>query len=92
MGRSPPIDFTLTRRWLLQVCSGSGDWILRQCRLYPAVDWVAVELRHHRCASLFSRMVLEGVTNLAILCADATSVFKDMIKPTSVTNVRRACL
>ncbi len=70
-----------------QVCSGSGDWILHQARKRPDVNWVAVELRHHRIAPLFARMVLERVHNLALMSGDATFMLPNRVKPNSVDEV-----
>ena len=70
----------------LEICAGNGDWAVAQARADPASDWVALELRHDRVYSIFSRAVCEGAPNLCAMGGDAASVLRKHIRPGSVSH------
>ena len=37
-----------SRRVNLEICSGSGEWVVEQAKADTKSDWVALELRHDR--------------------------------------------
>jgi tRNA G46 methylase TrmB len=53
----------------------------------PRSDWVALELRHDRVYSIFSRAVCEGAPNLCAMGGDAASVLRKRVRPESVSHV-----
>lgn len=71
----------------LEVCSGNGEWIAAMAAYYPEELWVALELRHNRCASIFQRGVLGKLGNLAVLGGDATILCQSHLKKHSVDRV-----
>ena len=71
----------------LEICAGNGDWAVAQARADPDSDWVALELRHDRVYSIFSRAVCEGAPNLCAMGGDAASVLRKHVRPGSVSHV-----
>eukprot|EP00913_Durusdinium_trenchii_P001157 g1064.t1 len=63
----------------LEVCSGTGDWVVAQALKDPAANWVASELRYDRVWSIVTKSVFEKCSNLAVLAGDAGSFLKSMI-------------
>ena len=55
--------------------------------MHPDQWWAALELRHNRCASIFSRGVLSGLNNLAVIGGDAAIVLKHHLKKASIDRV-----
>ena len=63
---------------LLEVASGTGDWAAAQALAeVGTANWAALELRHDRVYDIFSRMVLQGVPNLAVIGGDAAQVLAE---------------
>ena len=71
----------------LEICAGNGDWAVAQALADPGSDWVALELRHDRVYSIFSRAVCEGAPNLCAMGGDAASVLRKRVRPESVSHV-----
>jgi len=70
----------------LEVCSGSGDWVIAQAKEEAGVaNWIASELRYDRVHSIFTKMVLQRVENLGVLAGDAGSIFRAHIPPESLS-------
>jgi tRNA (guanine-N(7)-)-methyltransferase len=55
----------------LEVCSGHGDWLVSRASENPDVNWIALEMRPDRVHLIWSKMVLAGLTNVAILGGSA---------------------
>lgn len=71
----------------LEICAGNGDWAVAQAKADPGSDWVALELRHDRVYSIFSRAVLEGAPNLCAMGGDAARVVRRNLRAGSVSHV-----
>ena len=71
----------------LEICAGNGDWAVAQAKADPGSDWVALELRHDRVYSIFSRAVLEGASNLCAMGGDAARVVRRNLRAGSVSHV-----
>jgi len=56
----------------LEICSGTGEWVVSQARADPGSDWVSLEWRRDRVYNTFTRMVFESVANLAVMDGDAS--------------------
>lgn len=55
--------------------AGGGEWIVEQAKAdEDSADWIALELRHDRVYQIFTRMVLQSVSNLAVMGGDASHV------------------
>jgi tRNA G46 methylase TrmB len=62
-----------------------------QAKAHPDINWVAMEIRHHRLSALFSKMVFAQLSNLAILGGDARAIVPTFMKPDSVAHVGHCC-
>lgn len=72
----------------LELCSGSGDWVIAQARAEAATaNWVASELRYDRAHSIFAKMVLARVQNLSVFAGDAGSLLRARVPPASLSVV-----
>lgn len=71
----------------LEICAGNGDWAVAQAKADPGSDWVALELRHDRVYSIFSRAVCEGARNLCAMGGDAARVMRRNVRPAAVSHV-----
>lgn len=75
------------RQVKMEICAGNGDWVVAQAKEDPGSDWIALELRHERIHSIFSRAFCEGITNLCALGGDATQVLQNNIRPGSISYI-----
>ena len=72
----------------LEICSGAGEWVVEQAKADQGrASWVALELRHDRVHQIFTRMILGGTKNLAVLGGDAYAVLPSNIRPGSVSEM-----
>eukprot|EP01062_Namystynia_karyoxenos_P023366 TRINITY_DN19021_c0_g1_i2.p1 TRINITY_DN19021_c0_g1~~TRINITY_DN19021_c0_g1_i2.p1 ORF type:complete len:1049 (+),score=312.68 TRINITY_DN19021_c0_g1_i2:96-3149(+) len=72
----------------LEICSGNGDWVAAQASHEAGhVRWAAVELRHDRVYRIFTRVVLDALSNVAIIGGDAAQVLAHRIADGSVTQI-----
>lgn len=72
----------------LEVCSGSGDWVIAQAAAEVGrANWVASELRYDRVHSIFSKAVINRVDNLSILAGDAGSILRECMPAASLSHV-----
>eukprot|EP00933_Yihiella_yeosuensis_P014246 TRINITY_DN12835_c1_g1_i1.p1 TRINITY_DN12835_c1_g1~~TRINITY_DN12835_c1_g1_i1.p1 ORF type:complete len:513 (-),score=92.14 TRINITY_DN12835_c1_g1_i1:105-1535(-) len=72
----------------LEVCSGTGDWIVAQAKAEAGeANWVASELRYDRVQSILTKMVLARVGNCGLLAGDAGSIVKESIPEATLSNV-----
>ena len=56
----------------IEVGSGTGEWAVAQAKAAEGrANWCTVELRTDRVAATFSRAVLSGAHNLAVVGSDA---------------------
>ena len=79
----------LTKKPLkLELCSGHGDWVVAQAKAESdSAHWAALELRHDRVHSIFSRAVFEGIENLCILSGNASKVLNQHFFRKSVAHI-----
>jgi tRNA (guanine-N7-)-methyltransferase len=59
---------------ILEVCSGSGEWIAREASQNRDKIYIAVEFRFDRCVDILTRQIFQQLDNLWILCGDARKV------------------
>ncbi|CAE7940051.1 RH20 [Symbiodinium necroappetens] len=80
--------FGAKRPTLLEVCSGTGDWVVAQAQADAGrANWVASELRYDRAWSIMTKAVFASVDNLAVIAGDAGTVLKEWVLPGSVAKV-----
>ncbi|CAE7839909.1 trmB [Symbiodinium sp. CCMP2592] len=76
------------RPTLLEVCSGTGDWVVAQAQADAGrANWVASELRYDRAWSIMTKAIFAGADNLAVIAGDAGTVLKEWVLPGSVAKV-----
>ena len=59
---------------LLEVCSGSGEWICREADSDRSKLFIASEFRFDRCVDILTRQVYQDLSNVWILCGDARHI------------------
>jgi tRNA G46 methylase TrmB len=62
------------RRVVLEVCSGSGEWICREASKNRDILYIASEFRFDRCVDILTRQMYQQLDNLWILCGDARDI------------------
>ena len=77
----------------LEVCAGVGDWAESQALADVGnACWAALELRHDRVYSIFSRMLGSGVPNFCALGGDAAGILRSHVSTGSVSHVFIKCV
>eukprot|EP00928_Gymnodinium_smaydae_P048011 TRINITY_DN3205_c0_g1_i1.p1 TRINITY_DN3205_c0_g1~~TRINITY_DN3205_c0_g1_i1.p1 ORF type:complete len:560 (+),score=162.63 TRINITY_DN3205_c0_g1_i1:1477-3156(+) len=72
----------------LEICSGTGDWVVAQARAEARkANWLASELRYDRVHSIFSKMAFARVDNLGLLAGDAAWILQARVPRNSLSNV-----
>jgi len=72
----------------LEVCSGTGDWVVAQALAEAdQANWVASELRYDRVCSILSKAALARVDNLCLLAGDAGSILRGSVPAGSLSHV-----
>lgn len=72
-------------RFMVELCSGYGDWIVGRAKRDPEAVWCAVEIMHDRAYSAWSRAILNGVEQSVLsVCADAVDVLRFGLEDDSV--------
>jgi tRNA G46 methylase TrmB len=71
---------------VVEVCSGSGEWICREAQSSPDKIFIAVEFRFDRCVDTLTRMSFLGLKNLWIICGDAREIMS-VLPPSSVSEL-----
>lgn len=59
---------------VLEICSGSGEWICREANANRDKLYIASEFRFDRCVDILTRQVYQDLTNVCILCGDAREI------------------
>lgn len=71
----------------LEIAAGTGDWVIAQALADEGqAAWTAVELRHDRVYSIFSRMALQAVPNLCVLGGDAAAIVEHHLQPKTISH------
>jgi len=71
----------------LEVCAGSGEWVVARAKAEPATNWIALDIRFDRVFQTWSKVVLNNLSNLVILKGDAVTVFTDCVSEGSLDEV-----
>ena len=59
---------------IVELCSGSGEWIAREAWNNAAKMYIASEFRFDRCVDILTRMCFQQLENVWILCGDARAI------------------
>lgn len=65
---------------IIEYCSGNGQWIGDRARQNRQFNWIAVEKRFERARKIWLRSHREGLSNLSVVCGEA-SVFTRYFAP-----------
>eukprot|EP00930_Biecheleria_cincta_P073177 TRINITY_DN604_c2_g1_i1.p1 TRINITY_DN604_c2_g1~~TRINITY_DN604_c2_g1_i1.p1 ORF type:complete len:1017 (-),score=179.80 TRINITY_DN604_c2_g1_i1:188-3238(-) len=72
----------------MEVCSGTGDWVVAQAQAESGqANWVASELRYDRVFNILTKTVLSRVDNLCLLAGDAGSIFQRVMSEASLATI-----
>lgn len=72
----------------LEVCSGTGDWVVAQAQAETGrTNWLSSELRFDRVQSILTKMIFGRVNNLGLFAGDASWVLRNHIPANSLANV-----
>ena len=72
----------------LEVAAGTGDWVAAHAAAEAGeANWGALELRHDRVYSIFSRMLLGNHPNLCVMGGDAAAILRNHVKRASVRHI-----
>lgn len=71
----------------LEICSGSGDWVVDRAISEPTRAWVAIEIRFERVYEIWARKEFNSVTNLAVLGGDGREIVSEFIPGGSVADI-----
>ncbi len=84
---SDPRIFGNDRPIVLEYCSGNGQWICEKAKLYPEINWVAVEMRFDRSRKTWLRLHRENLSNLFIVCGEASVATRYYFPKESVSKI-----
>lgn len=70
----------------LELCSGSGDWIVEKAIKHPDSMWFALEIRFDRVHDIWRKIMMSGLSNLRILHMDASNI-QDTFQTRKVDNI-----
>ena len=59
---------------VVEICSGSGEWIAREADRNRNKLYIAVEFRFDRCVDILTRQAYQQLDNLWVLCGDARKI------------------
>jgi tRNA (guanine-N7-)-methyltransferase len=71
----------------VEYCSGNGTWIAEKARLFPEVNWVAVELRFERVKKIWSKIKNLQLKNLLVICGEGHCVTSQYFPVSSVDRI-----
>ena len=70
------------------MAAGTGDWVAAHAAAEAGeANWGALELRHDRVYSIFSRMLLGNHPNLCVMGGDAAAILRNHVKRASVRHI-----
>lgn len=58
----------------LEICSGSGDWLVKRAMREPTTEWIGLEVRPDRVHDIWRKCLLNDVSNIRVICSDANKV------------------
>eukprot|EP00808_Paulinella_micropora_P014688 g1526.t1 len=68
----------------LEICSGSGDWIVNRAKCRPEINWVLLERRLDRVYDGWANSGLFSLPNIRFLVGDAVVLLRQHLRPDSV--------
>ena len=73
----------------LEIGSGFGEWAIEAARKDAGkANWVGLELRHDRVSASFTKMFLQGSSNVCFIQCDAKYVLQHLVAKQSVAVIR----
>lgn len=71
----------------VEYCSGNGAWIAEKAKMYPMINWVAVEKKFVRARKIWSKIKNLQLNNLLVVCGEAHHVTERYFSDGSVQDV-----
>jgi tRNA (guanine-N7-)-methyltransferase len=68
----------------IEYCAGNGTWIAEKALAEPNINWVAVEIQFKRVRKIWSKMKNRNLSNLLIICGEASLATRHYIPSESV--------
>eukprot|EP01129_Flabellula_baltica_P016673 TRINITY_DN9015_c0_g1_i1.p1 TRINITY_DN9015_c0_g1~~TRINITY_DN9015_c0_g1_i1.p1 ORF type:complete len:488 (-),score=113.16 TRINITY_DN9015_c0_g1_i1:12-1475(-) len=60
----------------MEICSGNGEWVISRAREESEQNWLSVERRSDRVATIWSKIALNSLNNAAVLSGDAVDALR----------------
>ena len=67
-------DISKSNSVFLEICSGSGDWVVSRAAENPNQVWMASEIRFDRCFDIAFKCMLSGIQNVTVCAGDANEL------------------
>lgn len=71
----------------IEVCSGLGEWLCDRARRNPNVNWIGIEMRYERIFQTWTRVLLERLPNVALICGEAREALQSLFTTKSVLQI-----
>ena len=71
----------------VEFCSGNGSWIAEKARLFPCINWLAVEKRFDRTRKIWSKIKNLNLKNLVVACSEGLTLSKNFFPPHSIQHI-----
>jgi tRNA (guanine-N7-)-methyltransferase len=84
---SDPQVFGQNNPVVIEYCSGNGEWICERAEQNPHINWVAVEKRFDRSRKIWARLHRKNLSNLYIICGEASVSTEYYIPKNSLSEV-----
>ena len=85
-GLQLPVAFRKRPQTNLEVCSGTGEWIVEQASKCRDITWIASEIRVDRCFDIILKAFCEGLDNLIVCAGDVRHLFS-LIPEQALNNI-----
>lgn len=79
--------FGNTNPVIVEYCSGNGAWILEKAKLFPQLNWVAVEMKFQRVRKIWSKVKNNNLPNLFIICGEGLLATKNYFPSCSIADI-----
>lgn len=71
----------------VEYCSGNGAWIAEKALMHPNINWVGIEIQFSRVRKLWSKIKNFGLSNLIVLCGEASHATKSYFLDQTIDRV-----
>lgn len=71
----------------LEICSGMGDFLLEKAKEEPKTNWLGIEMRFDRVYQTYTKLKLESIENVRMLCGDANEIVGKFLAQHSLVDI-----